>query len=164
MTNEQAIRRLEDLQRLYLGNEKFTADIEAIGIAIEALKKSEWIPCSERLPEDGDTYLVTIEYNGEVIGVDAASYSPVEGYIDKHWDTFNDWKEDEDSCYHVSAWMPLPKPYKAESRNVLAEIKAEIEKHCCITVGSENEPAMTLYDVFQIIDKYRTGSEEIKDE
>lgn len=52
----------------------------------------------------------------------------------------------------------------AGSEDVLAEIKAEIEKHCCITVGSENEPAMTLYDVFQIIDKYRTGSEEIKDE
>ena len=113
-TNEQAIRRLEDLQRLYLGNEKFTADIEAIGIAIEALKKSEWIPCSERLPEDGDTYLVTIEYNGEVIGVDAASYSPFYGYIDKHWDTFEDWKEDDDTCYHVTAWMPLPEEYKKE--------------------------------------------------
>lgn len=41
MNNEQAIRRLEDLQRLYLGNEKFTADIEAIDIAIEALRKSD---------------------------------------------------------------------------------------------------------------------------
>ena len=113
-TNEQAIRRLEDLQRLYLGNEKFTADIEAIEIAIETLKKSEWIPCSERLPEDGDTYLVTIEYNGKVIGVDAASYSPFYGYIDKHWDTFEDWKEDDDTCYHVTAWMPLPEEYKKE--------------------------------------------------
>ena len=40
MTNEETIRRLEDLQRLYLGNEKFTADIEAIEIAIEALKRT----------------------------------------------------------------------------------------------------------------------------
>ena len=72
---------------------------------------TRWIPVSERLPEDGDTYLVTIEYKGEVIGVDAASYSPVEGYIDKHWDTFNDWKEDDDSCYHVTAWMPMPEAY-----------------------------------------------------
>ena len=75
--------------------------------------KAGWIPCAERLPEDSDTYLVTIEYKGEVIGVDAASYSPVDGYIDKHWETFNDWKEDDDSCYHVTAWMPLPE-YKAE--------------------------------------------------
>ncbi len=44
MTNEQAIRRLEDLQRLYLGNEKFTADIEAIGIAIEAIRNGKPIP------------------------------------------------------------------------------------------------------------------------
>lgn len=77
---------------------------------------TRWIPVSERLPEDGDTYLVTIEYKGEVIGVDAASYSPVDGYIDKHWETFNDWKEDDDSCYHVTAWMPLPE-YKAESED-----------------------------------------------
>ena len=76
---------------------------------------TRWIPCAERLPEDGDTYLVTIEYNGEVIGVDAASYSPVDGYIDKHWETFNDWKEDDDSCYHVTAWMPLPSSYQGES-------------------------------------------------
>ena len=114
MTEEQAIRHLEDLQRLYLGNEKFTADIEAIGMAIKALEQTRWIPCAERLPEDGDTYLVTIEYNGEVIGVDVASYSPVDGYIDKHWETFNDWKEDDDSCYHVTAWMPLPEGYNAE--------------------------------------------------
>ena len=75
---------------------------------------TRWIPCAERLPEDGDTYLVTIEYKGEVIGVDVASYSPVNGYIDKHWETFNDWKEDDDSCYHVTAWMPLPEGYNAE--------------------------------------------------
>lgn len=86
---------------------------ELCKLAIKALEQTRWIPCAERLPEDSDTYLVTIEYNGEVIGVDAASYSPVEGYIDKHWDTFNDWKEDNDSCYHVTAWMPLPE-YKAE--------------------------------------------------
>ncbi len=88
--------------------------LDACKGAIEALEQTRWIPVSERLPENGDTYLVTIEYNGEVIGVDAASYSPVEGYIDKHWDTFNDWKEDDDACYHVTAWMALP-PYKVES-------------------------------------------------
>lgn len=38
MTNEQAIKHLEDLQRLYLGNDKFTLDIEALEIAINAIK------------------------------------------------------------------------------------------------------------------------------
>ena len=37
---------------------------------------------------------------------------------------------------------------------VLQEIKSEIKRHCCITVGSENAPAMTLYDIFKIIDEH----------
>jgi hypothetical protein len=48
MTNEETIRHLEDLQRLYLDNEKFTADIEAIEIAIEALKKQPCEDCVSR--------------------------------------------------------------------------------------------------------------------
>lgn len=44
--------------------------------------------------------------------------------------------------------------------DVLDKIKSEIEQKCCITVGRDDEPAMTLYDVFHIIDKYRTESEE----
>ena len=110
MTNEEASFILANIDRRVCDDELN----DALDVAINALKRTSWVPCSERLPEDGDTYLVTIEYKGEVIGVDAASYSPVEGYIDKHWDTFNDWKEDDDSCYHVTAWMPLPELYKAE--------------------------------------------------
>lgn len=91
--------------------EKSKVDFMALCADESSGQKPKWIPVSERLPMMGDTFLVTIEYKGEVIGVDAASYSPVEGYIDKHWDTFNDWKEDDDSCYHVTAWMPLPEPY-----------------------------------------------------
>lgn len=44
--------------------------------------------------------------------------------------------------------------------DVLDKIRAEIEQKCCITVRSENEPAITLYDVFQIIDKYTKGESE----
>ena len=111
MTTEKAIEILSDVGDI---NRCCAEDAVALGMAIKALEQTRWIPVSERLPEDGDTYLVTIEYNGEVIGVDVASYSPVDGYIDKHWETFNDWKEDDDSCYHVTAWMPLPEGYNAE--------------------------------------------------
>ena len=41
----------------------------------------------------------------------------------------------------------------------LENVKAEIERKCCITAGRENDPAITLYDVFQIIDKYRGKSD-----
>lgn len=46
-----------------------------------------------------------------------------------------------------------------EQKPILDKIRAEIEQKCCITVGQENEPAITLYDVFQIIDKYKAESE-----
>lgn len=50
--------------------------------------------------------------------------------------------------------------YKQGVSDVLDKIKVEIEQKCCITVGRENDPAITLYDVFQIIDKYKRESEE----
>ena len=60
----------------------------------------------------------------------------------------------------IIANLPAVTP-KAESKSVLDKIKAEIEQKCCITVGSENEPAITLYDVFQIINKYKAHVPDI---
>jgi len=51
---------------------------------------------------------------------------------------------------------------KLISVDVLDKIRAEIEAKCCITVGRENDGAITLHDVFEIIDKYKaspTGEE-----
>ena len=47
-----------------------------------------------------------------------------------------------------------------DNEGVLDKIEAEIEQKCCITVGRENDPAITLYDVFEIIDKYKAESED----
>jgi hypothetical protein len=46
-------------------------------------------------------------------------------------------------------------PNKWIPAEVLDKIRAEIEAKCCITVGRENDGAITLHDVFEIIDKYR---------
>lgn len=56
-----------------------------------------WIPVSERLPEEGqvDGYIPVDE-----------KYSPDGGYFD----TNNDWIEGQ-PC-EVLAWMPLPAPYE----------------------------------------------------
>lgn len=43
---------------------------------------------------------------------------------------------------------------------VLEKIKAEIEAKCCITVGRDCDGAITLHDVFEIIDRYMKESEE----
>jgi hypothetical protein len=47
-------------------------------------------------------------------------------------------------------------------REVIDKIRAEIESKCCITIGRENDPAITLYDVFEIIDKYKAENELLK--
>lgn len=44
--------------------------------------------------------------------------------------------------------------------HTFGSIRSEIEQRCCITVGQENEPAITLHDVFKIIDKYNAESED----
>lgn len=43
---------------------------------------------------------------------------------------------------------------KEPNENIIDKIRFDIEQKCCITVGRENEPAITLYDVLQIIEKY----------
>lgn len=57
-----------------------------------------WIPCSERLPEKAGRYLVTCEKWGA-------------------WEVdWNIWNEGVGWLWEqgVSAWMPLPEPYKGE--------------------------------------------------
>lgn len=62
-----------------------------------------WIPCSERLPENRNVYLVTL----------ARGIVTTELYD-------NGFDEDRTSGHHhpkntVIAWMPLPSPYQPES-------------------------------------------------
>lgn len=51
------------------------------------------------------------------------------------------------------------KAYSDGVNEVLDKIRAEIEAKCYITVGREDDGAITLYDVFEIIDKYKAESE-----
>ena len=61
----------------------------------------EWIPVSERLPEFHDEVLVT------ALGEVAIAWL----YVDGRWRS-NDLVE---SMYkYITAWMPLPKPYKGD--------------------------------------------------
>lgn len=69
-------------------------------------RPQEWIPCSERLPEDvqiGDEYPTVIFCTKE--NTYAGFY---EYYLGGRW-----WAEDGDYVVDdVIAWMPLPKPWK----------------------------------------------------
>jgi hypothetical protein len=69
------------------------------------LKTWEWIPVSERLPDQGQEVICQCRANMiKALKLDADF----------------DWYQDADHCYmhgFVIAWMPLPEPYKAESEN-----------------------------------------------
>ena len=64
-----------------------------------------WIPCSERLPEVNDTYLVCYE--------DA---SVLMDWFNGHWFFYRTNPAVEETGT-VIAWMPLPEPYQPEEES-----------------------------------------------
>lgn len=66
-------------------------------LVLELLEQTEWIPVTERLPENIRNVLVTLEEHGMVAT-----------YISFYVPSEHRWNNDD----NVIAWMPLPKPYK----------------------------------------------------
>ena len=68
--------------------------------AIEKLPSAQqWIPCEERLPERSGFYLTTVNWYDHL------------SRIIKHFDG-KDFLNLIDRADHITAWMPLPEPYK----------------------------------------------------
>lgn len=78
----------------------------------------KWIPCSERLPEKSGRYLVTRGLNacGAVWNrVYIINYSDLMGLkSERIWWDGNVGKSDFKRIDDVTAWMPLPEPYKMD--------------------------------------------------
>lgn len=91
MTAKEAINILE-LHNPFLGTDKKLT--EAFDMAIKALTAQQWIPCSERLPDEKGYYLTTTMYQ--------------EVYCD-YWNG---------ECFNrtemIIAWKSLPEPWKGE--------------------------------------------------
>lgn len=105
MTNDEAIQLLGNIAAYDIDNQRGEKKFEALWLAIKALERElivEWIPVSERPPEEPGTYFTTVDYgeHGLLLG---QRYYHGKGF---GWD---------DS--HVIAWMPLIEPYKQESED-----------------------------------------------
>ncbi len=127
MTREEnAINRLQDAKD---GYKEYLTD-EAIDIAIEAIEQTRWIPVSERLPDNIRPVIVTWKNNDPksyyqyIVG---KHFIGVAHYLKGKWFWYSSTTEDFlaeygrydgeefDEAIEVTAWMPLPEPYKAES-------------------------------------------------
>lgn len=108
MNNYQAIDRL--VKHLEYGWSEPT--VEAIDMGIHALKATQWIPISERLPGAGEYILVSFANEGFPLP-DIAVYE-VDSYGNGVF-----YPADRTVPYSligvfVNAWMPLPESYKEE--------------------------------------------------
>lgn len=67
-------------------------------------KASEWIPCSERMPEQDGTYIVSGVWENGERDTGECDFQVEDGYFDAVW------------VFNVEAWMPKLKPYGEEKK------------------------------------------------
>ena len=88
--------------------------VKGLKLALEKINSQppadQWIPCSERLPEDDTPCLITITPDFGCMPFVMAAYYDFDGKV---WG-YND----DDGWMHrivnVTAWMPLPEPYTTD--------------------------------------------------
>lgn len=110
MTTKEAIRHLQTCSSTNgSGQTTDRQHEEAKKMAIEALDRTCWIPCKERLPEEEIDVLVSVkEVGGNYIDI-----MSLRNYLDGKIYWFN-WVCHKVDFKSVVAWMPLPEVYKGE--------------------------------------------------
>jgi hypothetical protein len=114
---DMAIRALEEQETVELSEHVIDAIANAV---VKKMQEPKWIPVSERMPEVNQRVLVT-SYGrvcyAMMISADGNSGHPVF----KLQDSLNEKVVCETTVHNkfttsrITAWMPLPEPYKAES-------------------------------------------------
>ena len=125
MTREEAIAILEEEAEFLYGEDK-PHNRTAFNMAIKALsapdrEKGEWIPVSERLPEESQTEDGYFYPSDMVLTFNSHGQYGVSRYwgnrISKKErpNDYLDWMDLPFYRQDILAWQPLPEPYKAES-------------------------------------------------
>jgi len=110
---DDAIECLEKVKECLVLDDQMFVDCLIDDIKrIEPFNKGiNWIPCSERLPEDSDYHDLWETPDGAVLWCKATGEIGIGWYYEstKNWcDLWDNGVKD------VIAWMPLPDPYKGE--------------------------------------------------
>ncbi len=108
MTPQEAIYELAEACLVRCAGEPSEDCLDCeINMAMEALEKTRWIPCSERLPEIAGRYLISrTDYDGVndkcVNLVEIMTFDP------------NNECSKEFFVMETDAWQPLPEPWEGE--------------------------------------------------
>lgn len=99
-------RAAEDIVRFECGEWRGLS--KTIIDEFEALPSAQqWIPCSERLPEDEEKVIVSIHDDSGDYAIDYSSsgwYVPAGDF----------WVVENETNSRVIAWMPLPEPWEGD--------------------------------------------------
>lgn len=111
---QQAIEALGEAPKFKIGllkkyaegrNDQWFDDVAALvnlPSAESERKKGRWIPCSERLPEDGTWNIFS---DGKNISVERYKMDAIDHFFPQgRWFSFDE----------AIAWMPMPEPYGGE--------------------------------------------------
>ena len=86
--------------------------LSAYDMAIKALERTKWIPCSERQPQENGNYLAFYRTSD---GTASLEFIKVD-----HCNAGGGWLHEENgrkAYKKVIAWMPLPEKYEAENES-----------------------------------------------
>lgn len=102
--------------------ESYMSDLPSV---TPARKKEEWIPCSDRLPEERDWYLAVFEevdtgfiglpYIADYLMGTHTIYTTEDGWIIRNCTDIEGGASEYYKKLRCVAWKPLPEPFKAET-------------------------------------------------
>mgnify|MGYP002525642181 CR=1 FL=1 len=117
MTIDEAIKDIKDNIKPVVGG-------ISLDMAIEALEKQRWIPCSERLPEERE-WIGTKRLGTTISDEVYVTFEAPDGQRFTDHISFQNGKLSASDAERMRvwykgakpiAWMPLPEPYQAERR------------------------------------------------